>query len=200
MTTIDIKKTALYESAQRPVHMNPKKFAFWIFLVTVVMLFASFTSAYLVRRDAGGWLHFKMPAIFAVSTFVLLVSSAFMHWAYISAKKDNFGKLKIAIAITTLLGIAFLVLQVMGWGALVEQKIFFAGKYANPAGSFVYVFSSIHGLHLISGIIFLLVVFANVYKMKIHSKNMLQMELCTTYWHFLDLLWVYLYVFLLVNN
>ena len=193
-------KTKTLENAQRPLSMHPKKFALWLFMVTVVMLFAAFTSAYLVRRDAGNWLLFNLPSLLNVNTVVIILSSVTMQLAYWAAKKDELEKLKLYILATTILGIAFLVLQVFAWGQLVDGGIFFGGKGSNPAGSFLYVFTGLHGFHLISGVIYLLVVLFKTFNYQVHSKNMLQIEMCTTYWHFLDLLWVYLYVFLLINN
>lgn len=174
--------------------MDPIKFILWLFLVTIIMLFASQTSAYLVRRAEGNWLEFEMPRIFWYSTAVLLLSSMTMHWAYFTAKKDRFKELKVAISITFVLGVAFLVMQFEGWKKLVEMNVYFVG---NPSGSFFYVFTGLHGLHLISGIIVLLFAFIAAMKMNVHSKNLRRIQICVTYWHFLDILWIYLFVFLL---
>lgn len=177
--------------------MHPKKFALWLFIVSVVMIFASLTSAYIVREAEGNWLEFELPSIFYVNSAIILLSSVTMHWAYLSAKKDNIDQIKLALGITTILGIAFLVGQVMAWDKLVAMDVYFVG---NPAGSFVYVISGLHGFHIVSGIIFLLVVLVNTFRYKIHSKNMVQMEMSTTYWHFLDGLWLYLFIFLTISN
>ncbi|TAH19131.1 MAG: cytochrome oxidase subunit III [Cytophagales bacterium] len=179
--------------------MHPKKFALWLFIVSIVMIFAGLTSAYLVKQADGGWLLFELPFIFYVSSALILLSSVTMHWAYVSAKKDNFASTKLAMSITVVLGIAFLVTQLMGWNDLVKLGVFFAGSQANPAGSFLYVFSGLHGLHLVSGLIFLIIILVAVFRYQIHGKSMVRMEMCATYWHFLDLLWIYLLVFLIMN-
>jgi cytochrome c oxidase subunit III len=179
--------------------MHPKKFALWLFIVSIVMIFAGLTSAYLVKQADGGWLIFELPPIFYVSSVVILLSSGTMHWAYLSAKKSNFDTTKIAMSITVVLGFVFLATQLMGWRDMVNMGVFFAGTQSNPAGSFLYVFSGLHGLHLVSGIVFLVIVLFAVFRMEIHGKSMVRMEMCATYWHFLDLLWIYLLVFLLVN-
>lgn len=189
----------LTEPAISTLSMHPKKFALWLFIVSIVMIFAGLTSAYLVKQSDGGWLLFDLPPIFYVSSVVILLSSATMHWAYLSAKKDNFNTTKIAISITVVLGFVFLATQLMGWRDLVNMGVFFAGTQANPAGSFLYVFSGLHGLHLVSGIVFLVIILVAVFRMEIHGKSMVRMEMCATYWHFLDLLWIYLLVFLIVN-
>lgn len=120
-----------------------------------------------------------------------------MHWAYLAAKKDNLESTKLAISITTVLGLAFLVGQYVAWGDLVERNVYFVG---NPSGSFVYVLSGLHGLHIVGGVIFLLIVLVATFRFKVHSKNLSQIEMCATYWHFLDGLWLYLFVFLLLNR
>lgn len=161
------------------------------------MLFASQTSAYLVRRAEGNWLEFEMPVIFSYSTVVLLLSSISMQWAYFSAKKDNFSQLKIAISITFALGLAFLWMQFDGWREMVNMKVYFVG---NPSGSFLYVFTGLHAFHLISGLIVLLSALMAAFRLKVHAKNLRRIEICATYWHFLDILWVYLFFFLLTFN
>ncbi len=187
----------LIEEPKRPMAMNPRKFALWLFMITVVMIFAALTSAYIVRQGEGNWMLFKLPLELWVTSGIILLSSATMHWGYLSAKKDELEKVKIAISLTTLLGVAFLVGQVYVWNALVEQSVFFVG---NPSGSFLYVLSGLHGLHLVSGVIFLIIVLISTLKYKVHSKNLNQLQMCATYWHFLDALWIYLFVFLLVNH
>lgn len=177
--------------------MDPMKFILWLFLVTIVMLFASQTSAYLVRRAEGNWLEFEMPRIFWYSTAVLIASSISMQMAYFAAKKDQFKQLKIAISITFVLGLAFLWMQFQGWKDLVAMNVYFVG---NPSGSFFYVFTGLHGFHLISGLIVLLYSLRSAFKMKTHAKSLRQIQISSTYWHFLDLLWLYLFVFLLTFN
>jgi cytochrome c oxidase subunit III len=124
-----------------------------------------------------------------------------MHWAYVSAKKDNHEMTKVAMVITVILGVGFLVGQWLGWNELVANGIYLVGRESSGvSGSFMYVISGLHGVHIISGILFLLVVLVNVFRLKIHSKKLSQIEMCTTYWHFLDALWLYLFVFLLLNR
>jgi len=185
------------EGAEQPISMHPKKFALWLFIVSVVMVFAGLTSAYIVRQAEGNWLEFNLPSIFYYSTGIILLSSVTMHWAYTSAKADNIDMLKVAIGLTTLLGLVFLVTQWYSWVALVDRDVYFVG---NPSGSFLYVFTGLHALHLISGVIFLIIVLISSLNYKVHSQNMARMEMCSTYWHFLGGLWVYLFMFLLLNH
>lgn len=180
--------------------VHPLKFTLWLLIMSIIMMFAAFTSAYIVRREEGNWLEFDLPQGLLINSIIIVLSSAAMQWAYMAAKKDNLGILKLALAITMGLGTAFLIGQWNVWGELVTNKIFFGGATANPAGSFVYVLTGVHGFHLITGLIFLIIVLISAFKYRVHAKNLLRIELCTIYWHFLGALWVYLYVFLSLYN
>lgn len=187
----------IIEEATQPRSMDPRKFAMWLFVASATMVFAALTSAYMVRQAAGNWMVFELPSLFGVTTAIILISSATMHWAYVSARRDNREMTKLAISITTLLGIAFMVGQFLAWGALVRENVYFVG---NPSGSFVYVLSGVHILHVVGGVVFLLIVLASAFRDRVHSKRLTQIEMCATYWHFLDALWLYLFVFLLLNR
>lgn len=178
---------------QMPLSVNKWKFILWMFIVTILMLFASQTSAYLVRRAEGNWLQFNIPVVFWYSSAVLFASSLTMQLALWAAKKDNLGLLKAMTCATFILGIAFLAMQWQGWVNLVDQDVYFVG---NPSGSFMYLFTGLHALHLISGLVVLIFALFAAFRSKINGKNLLQIEICTTYWHFLDALWIYLLVFL----
>ncbi|WP_026967835.1 cytochrome c oxidase subunit 3 [Algoriphagus terrigena] len=181
----------------QPIAMHPKKFALWLFMVTVVMVFAGLTSAYIVRQSEGNWLEYDLPGIFWVTSGIAVLSSLTLQWAYYSARKDNFVNIKIGMALTVLLGIGFLVGQWYSWVAMVDREVFFVG---NPSGSFLYVFTGLHAAHLISGVIFLIIVLISTFRLKVHSRDMTAMEMATTYWHFLGGLWLYLFMFLLLNH
>ena len=185
------------EEPASTLSMHPKKFALWLFIVSIVMLFAALTSAYIVKQSDGNWLSFKLPGIFAVNTGVIVLSSLTMHLAYLAAKKDALERIKWLLLATVVLGLAFLAGQYVSWSALVDNNIFFVSNYAS--GSFIYVFTGLHGLHLVSGIVFLLITLVSLLRAKIHYKKLVQIEMCMTYWHFLGGLWVYLYIFLLFN-
>jgi cytochrome c oxidase subunit 3 len=191
----------IVEEAKKQAGMNPKKFALWLFMVSVIMIFGALTSAYIVRQAEGNWLDFEMPTMFWITTGIILASSLTMHWAYFAAKKDDFEKTKIAMSITVILGIAFVVGQYLGWKELVANGVYLVGRDASGvSGSFLYIISGLHGFHVISGVIFLIVVLVAVFQFKVHSKRLAQIEMCTTYWHFLDALWLYLFLFLLLNR
>lgn len=167
---------------------------------SMVMLFAAFTSAYIVRQAKGDWLHFDMPQIFYISTAVILLSSVTMNWVLTSAKKNDFTNIKRAAFITFLLGVTFVVCQFLGWSALYSQRIVFAGKYSNAAGSFFYVLTLMHLLHLAGGIISVFVVWIKSTQEKYNAGNLLGVQLCAIFWHFLDILWICLFLFLLIRR
>ena len=191
------QKLSYIEGAEQPISMHPKKFALWLFMVTVVMIFAALTSAYIVRQSEGNWLEYDLPDIVWYTSATIVLSSFTLHWSYLSAKRDNLKHLRIGMLLTSIFGVLFLIGQWYSWVALVDRDVFFVG---NPAGSFLYVFTGLHGLHLVSGVIFLIIVLISSFKYKVHSQRMTTMEMCVTYWHFLGGLWLYLFMFMLLNH
>lgn len=185
------------EEPRATLSMQPKKFALWLFIVSIVMLFAALTSAYIVKQADGNWLSFELPQAFIASTILIALSSFTMHLSYNAAKKDEFLRVKAMLLLTVLLGISFLFTQYYSWSELVASNVYFVSNYAS--GSFIYVFTGLHGLHLVSGLVFLLITFISSVRLEVHSKKLLQIEMCMTYWHFLGGLWLYLYLFLLFN-
>ncbi len=197
MSKQGIGEMKLVEEPKKVLAMHPRKFAMWLFMASVLMLFASWTSAYIVRQAEGNWMFFELPVLFYYSTALIVMSSVTMQMGYFSAKRDQLSRVKSLVAVTVILGIFFLVAQVLAWSQLVSSSVYLVG---NPSGSFVYVITGFHGLHIISAVIYLLIVLNAASKERIHSGNMAQMEMCTTYWHFLGVLWVYLFIFLLINR
>jgi cytochrome c oxidase subunit 3 len=185
----------LVEEPKQPLAMHPKKFGMWIFMASVMMLFMGLTSAYIVRRAEGNWVFFELPSLFYYSTAVVILSSILLQWAFYSAKKDLLNRVQALVFVTSILGAAFVVLQFYGWKQLVGQSVYLVG---NPSGSFIYVITGLHAVHILSAIVFLFIVLNSAMRKRIHSKNMAQMEMCTTYWHFLGGLWLYLFLFLLL--
>ncbi len=183
----------LVENPVRPLYVHPHKFILWLFIVTIIMIFASMTSAFIVKQADGSWLDYELPSIFWFTTSVIITSSGLLQWAYFAAKQDQFNRVKVLVGLTTLLGLVFLAGQWLSWGQLVAMDVYFVG---NPAGSFIYVLTGLHAFHLITGIVFLIIVLISAFRYRVHSKNLVHMEMCTTYWHFLGALWVYLLVFL----
>jgi cytochrome c oxidase subunit 3 len=190
----------IVEEAPRQRSMNPKKFALWLFMVSVCMMFGGWTSAYIVKRGEPGWSSFELPEQFWINTVLIALSSITMVWAQRSARHDELERAKLALGITTFLGLGFLVGQWLAWEKMVEMNYYFSGMGSNTSSSFIYVLTGVHGLHIVSGVVVLAVVLVKTFRYKVHSRNMLSMELCSMYWHFLGVLWLYLFVFLLLNR
>lgn len=171
-----------------------QKIFLWIAMCSMTMVFAAFTSAYIVRQAEGNWVHFELPKVFYVSTVFIILSSVSMYWALHSIKRNDKSNLLTGLLITLGLGLAFTFTQFLGWAHLVKEKIFFTG---NPSGSFLYVITAVHLAHLFGGIIYMLVVITKSIRNKYSVENNLQIQLCSIYWHFLDVLWIYLFLFLL---
>ena len=178
--------------------VNPKKFSLWLLLLGILMLFSGLTSAYIVRKGDGNWFDFELPPIFMYSTIIVLLSSVTMIWAFRAAKRDDITGIKIGLAATIILGIAFVISQYVGWLTLSDQGLHFVNpKYGDKvSASFLIAIAAIHLVHILAGIVYLIVMFINAFRFKIHKKNTLQISMCNTYWHFVGFLWVYLYMFL----
>lgn len=170
----------------------------YIGIFSIMMLFAGLTSAYIVSQADLKGPEFSLPPMFWYSSAVILISSVTMNFTVSSARKNKFQNAKIGLLITLLLGILFGVFQYFGWIELYNSGIFFAGKKSFAPGSFVYVMSGLHLLHVISGLVYMLVVMPKTFSQGYNSANYTGLKLCGIYWHFLDILWIYLFVFLLV--
>ncbi len=187
----------IVEEPRKPLAMHPKKFAMWLLIASVAMLFAALTSAYIVRQAEGNWLYFELPPMLYWTTGVILLSSIVLQVGYGFAKKGQNESLKLMVLTTFVLGLVFLVGQVLAWQDLVAHSVYFVG---NPSGSFLYVLTGLHGLHIVSALIYLIIVLVSAYRLKINPNNLAQLEMCITYWHFLGGLWLYLFIFLILNQ
>jgi cytochrome c oxidase subunit 3 len=164
------------------------------------MMFAGLTSGYVVSRTSqiveGDWLEFALPKIFYASTVIVVLISLLLHFALVSIKNDKVGRSKLFLSSATVLGMLFVVFQLMGWNELRDAGIYFTGEGSNTAGSWVYVITLLHLLHLIAGVIVLIVTFIKSNLGHYNSQEFLGIDLCATYWHFVDVLWVFLFIFL----
>ena len=133
-----MKNSSVSQEPTPILTVNKWKFITWLFIISIVMLFASQTSAYLVRRAEGNWIEFTIPTIFYTSTLVLVVSSVLLHLALVAARKDEFPQVQRYITGALISGIAFLIMQYFGWLDLQAQGVYLKG---NPSGSFFYILS-----------------------------------------------------------
>lgn len=171
--------------------IDPKLFLLYIAFASMIMFFSSLSSALIVKKgDTLHWVEVTLPNAFLISTFIILLSSVTIQYA-----KMNLGKSSsffISGLATFLLAIAFVYFQWLGWSTLNSNSIFLNG---NPSGSFIYVISFFHLLHYLGGIIFLALLVFRYRKVEIGDIERLNFKILTQYWHFIGLIWVYLYLF-----
>lgn len=174
-----------------------KKFALYLACSSMVMLFAAFTSAYVVRKAAGNWLEFRLPDIFLVSTVVILASSVTAQLASRSYRAEKAVPFRRWTMVTVLLGLLFVMTQYLGWQRLMDIGVPLNG---NPSGSFVYVISGFHAAHVLGGVAAWLLILRTAFKpFRVTAKRRLHLELTSIYWHFVDALWVYLLLFFILQ-
>ncbi|MCC9018433.1 MULTISPECIES: cytochrome c oxidase subunit 3 [Flavobacterium] len=166
-------------------------------MVSMTMMFAGLTSAFVVSKSRADWLkNFELPTAFYYSTAVILACSVTFYLAKKAIQKDNRSATTALLLGTLALGILFVVLQFAGFGQIVESGYYFTGEGSSITTTFLYVVTVTHLLHLAGGLISLLIIIYNHFKQKYNSTQTLGIELGAMYWHFLDLLWLYLFLFL----
>lgn len=175
--------------------IHPYKFNLWLGLAGIIMMFAGLTSAYIVKRSQPGWESFNLPGIFLYSTIVMLVSSVTIQVALKAFKEREMARYRLFFGITALLGIVFVIMQINGFYQFQSNGMKMIGIGSNPAFSFILAIAGVHIVHVLGGLIAMLVIFGKVYGSKKRNYNIVPIEIMTTYWHFVDLLWVYLFVF-----
>ena len=166
-------------------------------MVSMFMMFAGLTSAFVVSKSRADWLKdFQLPTAFYFSTLVILSCSVTFHLAKKAVQKDNRNATTSFLLATLALGILFVILQFVGFRQIVDNGYFFTGSASSITSTFLYVVTIVHLAHLAGGLISLLIIIYNHFKQKYNSTQILGIELGAMYWHFLDLLWVYLFLFL----
>jgi cytochrome c oxidase subunit 3 len=161
----------------------------WLFLGAVTMLFAGFTSAYIIHSSADTWRPLPMPRVLWFNTVLLLVSSVTIELARAAFRHRRAAALKGWLSITTLAGVGFLAGQLTAWRQLVHAGVYLP---SNPHSSFFYILTGIHGLHLLGGVGALFYVLFRVWTG--HNQRLRSLKLSALYWHFMDVLWIYLFV------
>ena len=175
---------------------HPHQFYLWAGLGSIVMMFAGLTSAYVVKKSQANWLEFDLPNVFVVSTVVILVSSFTIQMAVKKFQEQNANQYRGFLTLTAILGVVFMILQVQGFMALEGNSIALTGPRSNSAASFLFVITLLHLIHVLGGIIALIWISFKAFSNKNNLNNDLPVKLISNYWHFVDILWVYLFVFL----
>ena len=173
------------------------KLLLWFAMISMIMMFAGLTSAYVVSKSRADWMKdFQLPSVFMISTGVILLCSVTFHLAKLAIQKDQKQRTTFFLIATLLLGIVFVFSQFNGFDQLFLRKLFPVGGAGSITISFLYMFVYVHLAHLAGGIISLIIIIYNHFKQKYNSTQYLGIELGAMYWHFLDLLWIYLVLFL----
>lgn len=178
----------------------------WLGIASSVMLFTILLAAYVIRRTDPDWTDVKLPDVFLLSTIVIILSSLTLHNANQAFQHERFGSYRSNLGTTLVLGTLFMLLQGWGWRQMIQSGI---GLTGNPSGSFVYIISGIHLLHILIGLVFIVIALAEALRRRpyvdsfvysVNPPNQLKLKLITLYWHFVDILWIGLFVFLAIHH
>ena len=175
--------------------IHPHKFTLWVGIGSLLMMFAGLTSAYIVKRNQANWQTFDLPQLFWYSTAAIVLSSVTIFLAEKAFKQREMSKYRSLLSATVILGVLFIVFQ-----ALAFQQLWAKGitLQANVSYSFLYVIVGLHAAHVLGGLIALVLLFAKAFSKKTRNYNSVPVELVSTYWHFVDILWIYLLIFLIM--
>jgi cytochrome c oxidase subunit 3 len=175
--------------------IHPHKFTMWVAIGSILMMFAGLTSAYIVKRSQVNWLMIEIPVIFWFSTLAIVSSSATIHLSLKSLKERSMVEYRRWMVVTAALGVLFIILQIIGFVQFGKQDIRIVGAGSNASYSFLFAISSLHGLHVLGGVIALLVIAIRAVSISKRNYSTLPLEITATYWHFVDALWIYLFIF-----
>ena len=187
----------LTQAPKEEKNSRAKKMMLWFGIISLIMSFAGWTSAFVVSSSRPDWLKdFQLPIAFMVSTIVIIISSLTFILAKKALKSGNSKATSLWLLITLILGVVFVFNQFSGFQQIIDLGYNFTGPTSNVTMSYIYLIALVHILHVVVGLICLLVVIYNHFKQKYNPSKMLGFELAATFWHFIDILWVYLFLFL----
>ncbi len=187
------------QTDEKLVQRKAQKFNLWLGMLGMFMMFAALSSGFIVYTASGVDKGIKtlLPNALLYSTMVIVVSSLTMFLAHRAAKNRESSKQRLFLIATFILGVVFFALQVHAWNVLIDRGVYFVNN--NASQSFIYVFIWMHLAHIIAGLIVLIGAIIGINKLP-KDGNLFRMDLASIFWHFLDLLWIYIYVFLLLNQ
>lgn len=173
-----------------------KKLLLWFAMISMIMVFAGLTSAYIVSKSRPDWKGYDMPTPFYISTVLIIISSITFHFAKRSIQNNSRQATTLLLWATLILGILFVIFQFKGFGELINLGLNPTGPTSTVTASYLYMFVVVHLAHLFGGLLSLLTVIYNHFKQKYNSGQTIGIELSAMFWHFLDFLWLYLFLFL----
>ncbi|MBK7734397.1 MAG: cytochrome c oxidase subunit 3 [Chitinophagaceae bacterium] len=175
--------------------IHPHKFNMWMAIGSIMMMFAGFTSAFIIKRNQADWVSFELPNAFWISTVVIVLSS-FTIWLALQAfNSRQMNRYRLLMAATFVMGLLFIVLQIIGFKEMWAKGHTLS---ANISYQFLYVIIGIHAVHVFGGVVALLLTFIKALGSRVKNYNRVPVQLVSTYWHFVDILWIYLLIFLLM--
>jgi cytochrome c oxidase subunit III len=180
---------------QQRQRIHPHKFSLWVAMASIIMMFAGLTSAYIVKSSQAGWEEVITPNYFWYSTVAIVISSLTMQLALRSFKQRAMQQYRLYLAITFILGIVFIALQSAGFSWMWQHGVRFRGA---GAGQFLYIIAGLHALHVVGGIIALFFQLMKSLFGRTKNYNTVPVEVVSSYWHFVDALWIYLLVFFII--
>lgn len=191
------KKIDLTEGSEEVKTNRAKKNMLWFGIISLTMSFAGLTSAYVVSKERPDWISsFEIPQAFYISLALIIASSITIHFALKSIRKHQNGLGMFFLFTTFLLGVLFVIFQFVGFSEIIQNGYNFTGPTSSITTSFIYLVVLLHVAHVFAGLISLLVVIYNHYKLKYENGKTLGVELAATFWHFVDVVWIYLFLFL----
>ena len=186
----------LTQGTQEEKTGRAKKMMLWFGLISLIMSFAGWTSAFVVSSSRPDWLTgFQLPDAFVISLVLILISSVTIYLAKRYFKANNRQMTSVYLVVTFLLGIGFIINQFIGFQEIINAGYNFTGPTSNVTMSYIYLIAMVHILHVVAGLIALLVVIYNHFKHKYKPTDLLGFELGAIFWHFVDVLWIYLFFF-----
>jgi cytochrome c oxidase subunit 3 len=189
-----VEMTMESNEQQRKIH--PHKFTLWVAMGSILMMFAGFTSAYIVKRNQANWQGFDLPAIFTYSTAIIIASSITIHLSLVNFRKRNMIAYRRLLFLSGLLGVIFVITQYKGFVLLQTGGIKMIGSGSNVAASFLGAIAGMHMLHVLGGVVAILIMLFKTLRKNTRSYNIVPVEIIASYWHFVDALWIYLFIFL----
>ncbi|MBC3756898.1 heme-copper oxidase subunit III [Hyunsoonleella sp. SJ7] len=187
----------LTQGTPKEKNERAKKMMLWFGIISLIMSFAGWTSAFVVSSSRPDWLKdFQLPDAFIISTVVIIISSVSFILAKRTLKQGNYKATSLWLFVTLILGVVFIMNQFSGFQQIIDMGYNFTGPTSNVTMSYIYLIAVVHIAHVVVGLICLLVVIYNHFRQKYNSENMLGFELAATFWHFIDILWIYLFLFL----
>jgi len=172
------------------------KLGLCFFLAVATVLFSLTAIAFMMRMGSDDWRPMPEPSLLWFNTLLLVLSSAALHWSWTGARQDNPSQTRVGLAAAGVFALSFLIGQLVAWRQLNDLGYFLA---SNPANTFFYMLTALHGLHLLGGLVAWGRTVAKLRHGPVYTLR-LSLELCTLYWHFLLLVWLVLFALLLSDN